>query len=89
MKNEQREIACRAVEKYGPEAQLRQLQEEAAELVVSISHYLRRRETGLAELLEEIGDVYVMLEQTRVIFKDKTIETACKISNLKLKGKLV
>lgn len=62
MKQEQREtIAKLAIEKYGESAQLRQLQEECAELIVAVNHYFRQRPNAREELMEEVADVTIML----------------------------
>lgn len=62
MKQEQREtIAKLAIEKYGQAAQLRQLQEECAELIVAVNHYFRQRRNAREELIEEFADVTIML----------------------------
>jgi len=52
-----------ALAKFGVKPQLRMLQEECAELIVAVSHYCRSRETGFAELKEELSDVYIMVGQ--------------------------
>lgn len=62
MKQEQRETIARlALEKYGHTAQLRQLQEECAELIAAVNHYFRRGTRG--DLIEELADVTIMLMQ--------------------------
>lgn len=62
MKQEQREtIAKLAIEKYGEAAQLRQLQEECAELIVAVNHFFRQRQNARAELIEEFADVTIVL----------------------------
>lgn len=64
MKQEQREtIAKLAIEKYGHAAQLRQLQEECAELIVAVNHYFSPRRNAREELIEEVADVSIMLMQ--------------------------
>ncbi len=61
----------KAVKHYGKEAQLRQLQEECAELIVAISHYLRNNSDEHKEnLLEEIADLKVMFEQLPFILEN-------------------
>jgi len=51
------------LEFWGFEEQSRKAQEECGELIVAISHYLRGRENAPAKLVEEIADVYLMLNQ--------------------------
>ena len=63
------------VEFWGPERQLRMLQEECGELVVAISHFLRERPGGLENLTEELADVKLMGDQiTSYIGKDRVME---------------
>ena len=62
MKQEQREtIAKLAIEKYGNAAQLRQLQEECAELIVAVNHFFLHRQNAREELIEEFADVTIVL----------------------------
>lgn len=62
MTQEQREtITKSAIAKFGEAAQLRQLQEECAELIVAVNHYFRQRQHARVELIEEIADVTIML----------------------------
>jgi len=51
------------MEFWGLERQSRMLQEECAELIVAISHYFRSRTNATADLVEELADVYLMLNQ--------------------------
>lgn len=48
---------------WGEEAQLRMVQEECAELILAVSHYLRSRKNGKDNLIEELGDVWLMISQ--------------------------
>lgn len=52
-----------AIIRYGVKAQLRQLQEECAELIVSINHCARGRDGAADEFLEEFIDVYILMCQ--------------------------
>ena len=52
-----------ALDKYGHEPQLRQLQEECGELIVAINHYLCGRACAVDELVEEVADVHIMIQQ--------------------------
>lgn len=61
------EIYTEALELFGREAQLRQTQEEAAELIVAINHYLRGNATGFEEMLEEITHIKIMIGQLEVV----------------------
>lgn len=74
MKQEHREIIAKlAIEKYGEAAQLRQLQEECAELIVAVNHFFRQRQNAREELIEEFADVtIVLMELTPSLnYKDK------------------
>ncbi len=51
--SEFRTICEAAVKKWGLDAQLLQVQEEAAELIVAISHFRRGRRHSKKEVLEE------------------------------------
>lgn len=60
----QNEILKKVVEINGKEHQFRQLQEECGELIVAVSHYLRSpSEKNRKNLLEELGDVDILLKQ--------------------------
>lgn len=58
-----------AVIRYGAKAQLRQLQEECAELIAAINHCFRGRENASMEFLEEFVDVYVVMFQLYIAAK--------------------
>jgi len=63
------------IETWGVEAQLRQAQEECAELIVAINHFLRNRKNSLREIVEETADVFLMVHQMmEIVGKDKVIE---------------
>lgn len=72
------EIFETIVQLNGREKQLRQLQEECAELIVAINHYLRAEQEynfigiGLAScnLIEEVADVEIMLAQLPCMFAE-------------------
>ena len=61
-----RDILQAAINKWGNEAQLDQMIEECAELIVAINH-LRRKKSDLLPVLEELADVEIMLEQMSII----------------------
>lgn len=74
MANTEFRKACEAaVKKWGLDAQLLQTQEEAAELIVAISHFRRGRVNSKKEVLEELADMKIMLEQMRSAFGDDAI----------------
>lgn len=78
------DICERAVKKWGSEPQLNQLQEECSELAVAISHHRRGRSGSAQAVLEEIGDVYLLLAQATIIFGKEAINQACLESLCKL-----
>jgi len=61
------------MEFWGFEKQARMAQEECGELIVSISHYLRGRKNATADLVEEIADIYLMLNQLISYFGENMI----------------
>jgi len=60
------ELAIKALKKFGVEAQMRMVQEEAAELIAAISHSLRGRGKE-EELLEEFVDMDIVFTQMAII----------------------
>ncbi len=61
-------VLLSVIEKMGEACQLRQSQEELAECIVAISHYLRN--PGIneqAQLLEELAHVDIMIKQCEII----------------------
>ena len=70
-----------AITTFGPQHQMRQTQEECAELILAISHFLRDRATP-EKVIEEIADVEIMCAQMRLIFNPMLVETA-KVEKLK------
>lgn len=78
-----------AVNCYGLEAQLNQLTEECGELIAAVNHFRRGRVCGRIELVEEMADVYIMLEQI-IIGLDCSAEVTGLISGKisKLNGRL-
>ena len=59
-------ILQKAVATWGEEAQLNMVIEEAAELIVSINHYRRGRDTW-QHVLEEMADTQILIDQFSVI----------------------
>ncbi|HJA78964.1 MAG TPA: hypothetical protein H9784_05250 [Candidatus Desulfovibrio intestinavium] len=58
-------LAAQAVRRFGLDAQLQVLQEELAEAIVAISHLRRGRRGAREEVVEELGDVLVLIDQLR------------------------
>jgi biotin synthase-like enzyme len=74
-----RRLYERALTAWGVYAQAEQAQEEAAELIVALSHWKRggkRRE--VKAVIEEIAGVEIMLEQLRLVagFDEEAIQQA-------------
>jgi NTP pyrophosphatase (non-canonical NTP hydrolase) len=75
----EREILASAIRKFGISAQLRQLQEEAAEVIVAVNHFYRGTdndrdlERNRIELLNECADLIIMLAQV-LLFDGTEIE---------------
>ncbi len=55
-----------ALDKYGENAQLNQMQEEFAEAIVAINHYRRGRNTW-KHVLGEISDCQIMIDQFKSV----------------------
>jgi NTP pyrophosphatase (non-canonical NTP hydrolase) len=70
-----KEILYKALEKWGITMQIMMLVEEMAELTKEICKNFRGENNRL-EMLDEICDVSIMLEQTKIVFNfsDKEIE---------------
>jgi len=67
---------------WGIRAQLRQTQEECAELILAASHFNRKRPDGEDNVIEEVGDVYLMIQQMMHYFgRDKVMEIVDKKSD--------
>jgi len=74
---------------WGLERQLRMTQEECAELIVAISHALRRRKGSVEHLIEELADAQLMIDQIIYeIGKHKIDEIRYKKAN-HIKNKLI
>ena len=58
------------IAKDGTESQIRQAQEECAELITALSHFCRSRAGATDEVAEEMADVEILLLQLRKIFKN-------------------
>lgn len=62
-------VCLKAINRYGHDAQFRQLQEECNELAVATSHYLRKREGSKNEMIEELADVYICMRQALIMLE--------------------
>ena len=70
-----------AIGLYGKEKQSMMAIEEMAELTVEILHSLRGRESNI---VEEMADVYIMLEQMRILFENDSSRTVDEYITIKL-----
>lgn len=79
------EIYKTIVRLNGREKQLRQLQEECAELIAAVNHYLRRQTAeNEAAVFEEVADVGICLAQLPYMFS-KVREAVEEITRQKTK----
>lgn len=65
-------ILAKAIEKWGEEAQQRQVIEECGELIVAINHYQRGKGT-VEDVITEIADVSIMCEQMKLMFGENRV----------------
>ena len=70
-----KDIQAKILNHYGIQYQLRQTQEECAELIAAINHVFRGR-ISPAALIEELADVEIMLDQLKLFYGDGEWETA-------------
>ena len=79
---------------WGEEEQLKVVQEECAELIVAISHYLRNRKGSRDNVIEELADVKLITDQmirhfgeheVMNVFDAKSDRTAKKLEKYKEK----
>lgn len=61
--DERKQLYFEAIEKYGIEPQFNQLQEECAELIVSINKLRRNGKQVEDSVIDELADVFIMIEQ--------------------------
>jgi len=76
------------MEFWGFEKQARMVQEECAELIIATSHVLRGRENSVKDMIEEIADVYLMLNQMIVYFGEKPIMDVVDFKSNRVRDKL-
>jgi NTP pyrophosphatase (non-canonical NTP hydrolase) len=60
---EEEEIYQKALDSYGFDAQLDQLQEECGELITACNKLRRKGQEGVPLIIDEIADVTIMCEQ--------------------------
>lgn len=68
-------LMTKAIDRYGLERQARKTQEECAELIVAISHYLESR-VDINKVAAEVADVEIMIAQMRMIIGDEVVDGA-------------
>lgn len=73
---------------WGIERQIRMMQEECAELVIAGSHYLRKRATGLDELVEELADAQLMINQIKTFVGEDNVNKMIDKKSDYIKAKL-
>lgn len=61
------EILRGIINHYGNENQIDKAKEEAAELIVALSHY-RDGKASKKQVIDELADVYIMTQQLKIIF---------------------
>lgn len=76
-----------AAERFGRDNQLRQLQEECAELIAAINHFLRGR-CSEADMLDEMADVCIMVAQMDHFFGDDALDLAVQAKLERLEKRL-
>jgi NTP pyrophosphatase (non-canonical NTP hydrolase) len=76
------ELFALKIAKDGTESQIRQAQEECAELITALSHFCRGRRGARDEVAEEMADVEILLLQLRKIFENDKAVTSWKQKKL-------
>lgn len=74
---EKNKILVRAIATYGEESQMNIAIEEMAELTKALCKYKRAQATcekdaAIGNIIEEMGDVQIVLDQLKIIFKNDT-----------------
>ena len=85
---ELQELYKDAMEFWGFRKQARMVQEECAELILATSHHLRKRAKGEEEMIEELGDVYLMTQQMMAYFGPERIMEIVDYKSERTKAKL-
>ena len=68
---DEKKFLDKVVNTFGKDNQLKVMQEEMAECVAAISHYLRGRDFAFMEMTEEMADVFVMLSQFYLMYESE------------------
>lgn len=83
-----RHVSKAAFETFGKHNQMRQLQEECAELIAAINHHFRDRDPNLEETTEEMADVLIVINQLIIglgIYEQIAHHTNTKLQKLEKK----
>lgn len=84
---ENQELLARAIEKWGIEAQQKQVIEECSELITAILHRQRGKCTD-ADVVTEIADVSIMCEQMKLIYGAARVDAEIRRKMERLKERL-
>lgn len=68
-------IYQKAISVYGVKEQMRQTQEECAELIADIGRFMRTRIDD-NKLASEIADVEIMIDQMRILIGNEKVDAA-------------
>ena len=68
MTKEHKNLLQYALEKWGKVSQVMMALEEMGELTNALLKNINRNKNNEQDILEEIGDVYIMLEQLKMIY---------------------
>jgi NTP pyrophosphatase (non-canonical NTP hydrolase) len=82
-----RNLAWKALEKWGPEAQFDMVIEECSELITSIVHYKRGR-ISKDDMCQEVADVEIMLEFMRIQLGDHYVNRVIAEKLERLNGRI-
>ncbi len=80
----EQEIYRSIIEQKGRVPQLMQAMEEASELSVALSHFIRNKQDSLEEVIGEVADIEIMIAQIKFMFGEKFQENVNKIKQEKL-----
>ena len=75
-KEQRNNLYERAMDLWGTDSQSKMIIEELAELIVAIRHYDRKKIKKIG-LISELADVYIMLEQLKILAGIKQIDVNC------------
>lgn len=89
MRQEDKDVVLKAIQKWGSQRQILMLLEEMSELQKEILKNMNRGRDNLNELIDEAADVEIMLEQFKTIYGiHQAIEERIPQKIKKLKAKL-